>query len=61
MRASDHPLQQPLFVSKWQKVDKNYPYSVEGTGYTFAPVRQLDPYVASMPTSCQMKRPDRAS
>jgi branched-chain amino acid transport system substrate-binding protein len=61
MRASDHQLQQPLFVSKWQKADKKYPYSVEDTGYTFAPVKQLDSYIASMPTSCQMKRPAGAS
>lgn len=61
MRASDHQLQQPLFLSRWQKVDKTNPYSVENTGYTFASVKQLDAYVASMPTSCQMKRPAGAS
>ena len=32
-------------------------YSVENTGYTFVPVKQMDPYVSSTPTSCQMKRP----
>jgi branched-chain amino acid transport system substrate-binding protein len=57
MRKSDHQLQQSMFVTKWQKVDKQYPYSVENTGYTFVPVKQMDPYVASTPTSCQMKRP----
>ena len=57
MRKSDHQLQQSMFVTKWQKVDKKNPYSVENTGYTFAPVKQMDPYVASTPTSCQMKRP----
>ncbi|HEY5582783.1 MAG TPA: branched-chain amino acid ABC transporter substrate-binding protein [Rhodoferax sp.] len=57
MRKSDHQLQQSMFVTKWQKVDKKYPYSVENTGYTFVPVKQMDPYVASTPTSCQMKRP----
>ncbi|WP_296447470.1 branched-chain amino acid ABC transporter substrate-binding protein [Rhodoferax sp. UBA5149] len=57
MRKSDHQLQQTMFVTKWQKVDKKNPYSVENTGYTFAPVKQMDPYVASTPTSCQMKRP----
>lgn len=57
MRKSDHQLQQSMFVTKWQKVDKQHPYSVENTGYTFAPVKQMDPYVASTPTSCQMKRP----
>jgi branched-chain amino acid transport system substrate-binding protein len=57
MRKSDHQLQQSMFVTKWQKVDKQNPYSVENTGYTFAAVKQMDPYVASTPTSCQMKRP----
>lgn len=57
MRASDHQLQQSMFVTKWQKVDAKNAYSVENTGYTFAPVKQMDPYVASTPTSCQMKRP----
>ena len=57
MRKSDHQLQQSMFITKWQKVDKKNPYSVENTGYTFALVKQLDPYVASTPTSCQMKRP----
>ncbi len=57
MRKSDHQLQQTMFVTKWQKVDKQNPYSVENTGYTFAPVKQMDPYVSSTPTSCQMKRP----
>jgi branched-chain amino acid transport system substrate-binding protein len=61
MRASDHQLQQSMFISKWQKVDKKYPYSVENTGYTFAPIKQMDPYVSSTPTSCQMKRPASAS
>ena len=57
MRASDHQLQQTMFVTKWQKADKKNPYSVENTGYTFAPIKQMDPYVSSTPTSCQMKRP----
>lgn len=57
MRKSDHQLQQSMFITKWQKVDKKNPYSVENTGYTFAPVKQMDAYVSSTPTSCQMKRP----
>jgi branched-chain amino acid transport system substrate-binding protein len=56
MRASDHQLQQSMFVTRWQKAKKGE-YSVEKTGYTFSPVKQMDPYVASTPTSCQMKRP----
>ncbi|HXE48952.1 MAG TPA: branched-chain amino acid ABC transporter substrate-binding protein [Ramlibacter sp.] len=61
MRASDHQLQQSMFITKWQKADKKYPYSVENTGYTFVPIKQMDPYVSSTPTSCQMKRPSSSS
>jgi branched-chain amino acid transport system substrate-binding protein len=57
MRASDHQLQQTMFITKWQKVDKKYPYGVENTQYTFAPIKEFPPYVSSTPTSCQMKRP----
>jgi len=57
MRKSDHQLQQSVFITKWQKADKKYPYSVENTGYTFVPVKELPPYVSSTPTSCVMKRP----
>ena len=57
MRKSDHQLQQSMFVTKWQKVDAKNNYSVENTGYTFVPIKQMDPYVSSTPTSCQMKRP----
>jgi branched-chain amino acid transport system substrate-binding protein len=57
IRKSDHQLQQGLWISKWQKVDAKNKYSVENTGYTFAPVKYLEPYVASTPTTCEMKRP----
>ena len=57
MRKTDHQLQQGMWISKWEKTSAKYPYSVENTGYTFVPVKYLEPYVASTPTSCQMKRP----
>jgi branched-chain amino acid transport system substrate-binding protein len=57
MRKGDHQMQQPVFITKWQKVDAKNTYNVEGTGMTFAPVQAFDAYVASTPTSCQMKRP----
>ncbi len=57
MRKSDHQLQQTMFITKWQKVDAKNSYSVENTGYTFVPIKQMDPYVSSTPTSCVMKRP----
>ena len=57
MRKTDHQLQQALYISVWQKTDAKNKYSVENTGYTFAPVKAYDAYVSSTPTSCQMKRP----
>ena len=57
MRKVDHQLQQPLYLTVWQKADKKYPYSPENTGMTLAPVKEFPSYVSSTPTSCQMKRP----
>jgi branched-chain amino acid transport system substrate-binding protein len=57
MRKTDHQLQQPLFLTVWQKTDKKFAYSPENTGMTLAPVKTYESYVASTPTSCQMKRP----
>jgi branched-chain amino acid transport system substrate-binding protein len=57
MRKTDHQLQQPLFMTVWQKVDAKHPYSAENTGMTLAPVKEYPAFVASTPTSCQMKRP----
>ncbi len=57
MRKADHQLQQPLYISVWQKADKKYPYSPEKTGMTLVPVKEYPSYVSSTPTSCQMKRP----
>jgi branched-chain amino acid transport system substrate-binding protein len=57
MRSSDHQLQQPLYVSQWQVTDSRNRYDVEGTGYTFVPLRTVDASVASRPTSCRMRRP----
>jgi branched-chain amino acid transport system substrate-binding protein len=57
IRKTDHQLQQPLYMTVWQKADKKYPYSPENTGMTLAPVKEFPSYVSSTPTSCQMKRP----
>lgn len=57
MRKADHQLQQPLYITVWQKADKKYPYSPENTGMTLAPLAEYPNYVSSTPTSCQMKRP----
>lgn len=57
MRKTDHQMQQPLFLTVWQKADAKHPYSPEKTGMTLAPVREFPSYISSTPTSCQMKRP----
>ena len=57
MRKTDHQLQQPLYISVWQKTDAKNNYSVENTGMTFTQVTEFPNYVSSTPTSCQMKRP----
>jgi branched-chain amino acid transport system substrate-binding protein len=57
MRKADHQLQQPLYISVWQKVDAKNPYDVEKTGMTLAPVKEFPSFVSSTPTTCQMKRP----
>ena len=60
MRASDHQLQQPLYISTWSKVDGNkIKYDQENTGYGWSNDQKIDSYVATQPTSCQMKRPAR--
>lgn len=61
MRKADHQLQQPLYLTVWQKTDAKHPYSPENTGMTLVPVREFPPYVSSTPTSCQMQRPGSAS
>jgi branched-chain amino acid transport system substrate-binding protein len=57
MRRADHQLQQPLYVTVWQKAGGKFPYSPENTGMTLVPVKEFPSYVSSTPTSCQMKRP----
>jgi branched-chain amino acid transport system substrate-binding protein len=57
IRKGDHQLQQPLWLSVWQKVDAKNPYSPENTGMTLVSVKAFPSYVSSTPTTCQMKRP----
>jgi branched-chain amino acid transport system substrate-binding protein len=57
MRKADHQLQQPLYMTVWQKAGGKFPYSPENTGMTLVPVKEYPSYVSSTPTSCQMKRP----
>nr|WP_297350296.1 branched-chain amino acid ABC transporter substrate-binding protein [uncultured Caldimonas sp.] len=57
MRKADHQLQQPLYLTVWQKADDKFPYGPENTGMTLALVKEFPSYISSTPTSCQMKRP----
>ncbi|MGR4869859.1 branched-chain amino acid ABC transporter substrate-binding protein [Variovorax sp. LARHSF232] len=57
LRKADHQMQQGLYITKWEKAGGKYAVDAEATGYTFVPVKYYEPYVASTPTTCQMKRP----
>jgi branched-chain amino acid transport system substrate-binding protein len=46
-----------MVISEWTKATPKVPYSVENTGFNFQQVRAIPAFVASTPTSCQMKRP----
>jgi branched-chain amino acid transport system substrate-binding protein len=59
MRASDHQLQQPLFISTWTKAGGQVKHDAENTGFGFRTEREIPTYVAAQPTSCQMQRPPR--
>ncbi|MFT5533748.1 MAG: branched-chain amino acid transport system substrate-binding protein [Burkholderiaceae bacterium] len=60
MRVADHQLQQPLYIATWAKVDgKTVKYDQENTGYGWRTDQKVETYVATQPTSCQMKRPPK--
>jgi branched-chain amino acid transport system substrate-binding protein len=60
MRSTDHQLLQPLWIASWTKVGGPNKHDIEKTGYTWKTEVSYPTYVASQPTSCQMKRPARA-
>ena len=62
MRAADHQLLQPLFVSTLVRTaarggDKSVRHDVENTGLGFRTDARLERWVSAQPTSCQMRRP----
>jgi branched-chain amino acid transport system substrate-binding protein len=57
MRATDHQLQQPLYLATWNKVDAKNPIDIEKTGNTWTMEKTFESYISSTPTTCQMKRP----
>ncbi|HYD95946.1 MAG TPA: branched-chain amino acid ABC transporter substrate-binding protein [Noviherbaspirillum sp.] len=59
MRADDHQLLQPLYVSVMRKVaDGSVRFDNEGSGYGFKTERYLPLAETALPTTCRMKRPD---
>ena len=59
MRVSDHQLLQPLWIASWAKVGGANKHDIEKTGYTWKTEVAYPTYVATQPTSCNMKRPAR--
>ncbi len=59
MRASDHQLLQPLWITSWTKVGGANKHDIEKTGFTWKTEVAYPTYVATQPTSCSMKRPAR--
>jgi branched-chain amino acid transport system substrate-binding protein len=60
MRKADHQLQQPIYINTWVKTNgKDVKYDQENTGYGWKTEKKIDAYVATQPTSCQMKRPSK--
>ncbi|MFP1683274.1 branched-chain amino acid ABC transporter substrate-binding protein [Alloalcanivorax sp. C16-1] len=55
MRAEDHQLQMPLYLSV---LKDNMKYGAEGTDYNFHQVARFDADQATLPTTCRMRRPD---
>jgi len=59
MRKTDHQAQQEVFIAKWVKVDgKTVKFDQENTGYGWKTEALIPAYVATQPTSCQMRRPN---
>jgi branched-chain amino acid transport system substrate-binding protein len=68
MRATDHQLINPLYISTLQKAvgkagkhqpggDREVKYDLEKSGFGFKTNARIEAYVSAQPTSCQMKRP----
>ena len=58
MRAMDHQLIQPLYVSGMQKAGSpGVRFDNEGSGYGFRTVRYVEPRQTEQPSSCKMVRP----
>ena len=59
MRAADHQVLQPLYVSVMDRAGPGgLRYDVEGSGFGFRTVRRFDAAALAPSVSCTMKRPD---
>jgi branched-chain amino acid transport system substrate-binding protein len=59
MRAQDHQLQTPLYVSAMQVAQGKFlKFDLEGSGLGFQTERFLDSRAVSMPHTCAMRRPE---
>ena len=56
IRASDHQVLQPLYVSVMEKQGGEVRFDNEGSGYGFRTVRKLKAAQTTLPTTCQMER-----
>lgn len=54
MRASDHQIQMPTFISV---LKDNMAHGAEGTDFNFHEVARFDADQATLPTNCRMRRP----
>jgi len=58
MRADNHQLVQPLYISTYSKVDgKDVKFDVERTGNGFKTDRRIEAKDTAQPTTCKMTRP----
>ncbi len=56
IRAEDHQVLQPLYVSVMERQGGEVRFDNEGSGYGFRTVRKLKAAQTTLPTTCRMQR-----
>jgi branched-chain amino acid transport system substrate-binding protein len=60
MRAEDHQLIQPLYLSVYAKAGEGtVKYDSENSGVGFKTLKRIEAEATTLPTTCQMKRPPK--
>jgi len=59
VRADDHQVLQPLYVSVMARQGGDVRFDNEGSGYGFRTVKKLKAAQTTLPTTCRMERPPR--